>query len=58
MDITYLHMKDWIDVIRNGGITGCDIDKAFDDTVAVMMVHQSYVEKRKVEWDPVSRKII
>jgi len=58
IDVTYLHIKEWIDTIRNGGITGCDIEKAFDNTIAVLMVHKSYVEKRKVEWDPINRKII
>lgn len=58
MDITHLHMKEWIDVIRNGGTTGCNIEKAFDDTVAVLMVHKSYVENRKVEWDPINRRIV
>jgi predicted dehydrogenase len=58
IDITHLHMKEWIDVIRNGGTTGCNIEKAFDDTVAVLMVHKSYVENRKVEWDPINRRIV
>ena len=58
MDITYLHIKEWIDVIRNGGTTGCNIEKAFEDTVAVLMVHKSYVENRKVEWDPDNRTIV
>jgi len=58
MDITHLHIKEWIDVIRNGGTTGCNIEKAFEDTVAVLMVHRSYVENRKVEWDPINRKIV
>ncbi|MCF6268948.1 MAG: Gfo/Idh/MocA family oxidoreductase [Melioribacteraceae bacterium] len=58
IDITHLHIKDWIDVIRNGGTTGCNIEKAFQDTVSVMMVHKSYVENRKVEWDPIKRRII
>ncbi len=58
MDITHLHMKEWVDVIRNGGTTGCNIEKAFEDTVAVLMVHKSYVENRKVEWDHIQRKIV
>ena len=58
LDITHLHMKEWIDVIQNGGTTGCNIEKAFDDTVAVLMVHKSYVENRKVEWDPIKRRIV
>lgn len=58
MDITHLHIKEWIDVIRDGGTTGCNIEKAFQDTVAVLMVHRSYVENKKVEWDPIKRKIV
>ena len=58
MDITHLHVKEWIDVIRNGGTTGCNIERAFQDTVSVLMVHKSYVEKRKVEWDPINRRIV
>ncbi|MEN8193022.1 MAG: Gfo/Idh/MocA family oxidoreductase [Bacteroidota bacterium] len=58
MDINHLHVKEWIDVIRNGGETGCNIDKAFQDTVSVMMVHKSYVEQRRVEWDPVKKRIV
>lgn len=57
-DITYLHVKEWLDVIRNGGTTGCDIEKAFDNTVSVLMVHKSYIENRKVEWDPIKRRIV
>lgn len=58
IDITHLHMEEWLDVIRNGGTTACNIDVAFTDTVAVLMAHKSYVEKRRVEWDPISKKII
>jgi predicted dehydrogenase len=58
IDITHLHIKEWIDVIRNGGTTACNIDVAFVDTVTVLMAHKSYVEKRRVVWDPVNRKII
>jgi predicted dehydrogenase len=58
VDITHLHIKEWLDVIRNGGTTGCNIEKAYIDTVSVLMAHKSYVEKRRVVWDPVKRKIV
>jgi predicted dehydrogenase len=58
IDITYLHIKEWLDVIRNGGTTACNIDIAYMDTVAVLMAHKSYVEKRRVQWDPIKRKIV
>jgi hypothetical protein len=58
IDITHLHIKEWVDVIRNGGTTGCNIEKAFEDTVSVLMVHKSYVEQRRVEWDPIKQRIV
>ncbi|MBI9071796.1 MAG: Gfo/Idh/MocA family oxidoreductase [Melioribacteraceae bacterium] len=58
LDVTHLHVKDWLDVIRNGGKTGCGIEKAFQNTVSVIMVHKSYVEKRTVEWNPEKQRII
>jgi len=32
--------------------------KAFEEGIACLMAHKSYVEKRRVEWDPVNRKIV
>jgi predicted dehydrogenase len=58
VDVTYLHIKDWIDCIRNGGTPNCDIEKAYVEGVTILMAHKSYVEKRRVEWDPVERKIV
>ena len=58
VDITYLHIKEWIDCIRNGGTPSANIDRAFEEGVACLMAHKSFIEKRRVEWDPVKRKII
>lgn len=58
VDVTYLHIKEWIDCIRNGGETSDNIEKAFEEGITVLMAHKSYIEKRRVEWDPVQRKII
>ena len=58
MDVTYLHMKEWIDVIQHGGETGCNIDRAFEDTISVLMMHKSYVENRPLKWDAAKRKIV
>lgn len=58
VDITYLHIKEWIECIRNGGTPSCNIERAFEEGVTCLMAHKSYVEKRRVEWDPVNRKII
>ena len=58
IDLTHLHIKEWIDCIRNGGIPSANIERAFEEGVACLMAHKSYLEHRRVEWDPVNRKIV
>lgn len=58
VDTTHLHIKEWIDCIRNGEETSDNIERAFEEGITILMAHKSYVEKRRVEWDPVQRKII
>ena len=58
IDTTHLHIKEWLDCIRHGGIPSCHIDKAFEATIACHMATKSYREKRRVEWDPHRRRII
>jgi predicted dehydrogenase len=58
VDISHLHLKEWLDCIRNSGKTSCDIDKGFETTIACHMATKSYREKRQVEWDPIKQRII
>jgi hypothetical protein len=58
IDISHLHLKEWLDCIRNGGTPSCNIDKGFEATIACHMATKSYREKRRVEWDPSTRRII
>ena len=58
VDVTHLHIKEWIDCIRNGGETSCNIERAFEEGVACLMANKSYLEKRRTEWDPVNRRIV
>jgi len=58
VDVTYLHIKEWIDCIRSGKTPSADIEKALEEGVACLMAHKSFVEKRRTEWDPVNRKIV
>ena len=58
IDVTHLHVKEWLDCIRNGGKPSCHIDKAFEVTMACHMATKSYREKRRVEWDPGKRQIV
>ena len=58
VDTTYLHIKEWLDCIRNGGTPSANIERAFEEGITCVMATKSYLEKRRVEWDPISRKII
>lgn len=58
VDITHLHLKEWISCIRNGGIPSANIERAFEEGITCLMAHRSYLENRKVRWDPVNRIII
>jgi len=58
VDSTHLHLKDWLDAIRNGGQPKCNIDQGFEEAIACHMATLSYLEGRKVEWDPVRRRVI
>ncbi len=58
VDITHLHIKNWIDCIRNGGTPSSNIERAFEEGMTIMMAHRSYLEHRRVEWDTVNKKIV
>lgn len=58
VDLTYLHIKEWIDCIRNGEVPSANIDRAFEEGITCIMANRSYIEKRRMEWDPVNRKIV
>lgn len=58
VDVAYLHVREWIDCIRTGKAPTVNIERAFEEAVTLIMAHKSYVEKRRVEWDPVRRVIV
>jgi len=58
VDVTHLHIKEWIDCIRKGGTPSANIERAFEEGVACVMANRSYKEHRRMEWDPVNRKIV
>ena len=54
----HLLIKEWLDVIRNGGETSCNVDRGFQEAITCHMATRSYLEGRKVEWDPIRRRIV
>jgi predicted dehydrogenase len=53
-----LHIAEWLDVIRNGGNTSCDIEQGFQEAITCHMATKAYQLGRQVEWDPVARRIV
>jgi len=51
VNVTYLHIKDWLTCIRDGGIPSCHIDLAVEDAITCLMATKAYREKRRVVWD-------
>ncbi len=58
VDVSHLHIKEWLDCIRNGGQPSCNIERGFEEAITCHMATKSYLEGRKVFWDPVKRRIV
>jgi hypothetical protein len=58
LDLTYLHVKEWIDCIRENKQPSCNIDRGFEEGITCHMATRSYQEGRRVEWDPIQKRIV
>jgi predicted dehydrogenase len=58
LDTLHLHVKEWIDSIRNETRPSCNINLSFDEAVTCIMSHKSFTEKCTVKWDPQKQQII
>ncbi|SCD19152.1 putative dehydrogenase [Proteiniphilum saccharofermentans] len=58
IDVTFLHVKEWIDAIRGHGKPSCDIDKGFEESVTFNLANLAYVHKKPVRWDSINEKAI
>ncbi len=52
VDATFLHMREWLSVIRNGGTVSCGIQEGFEEAIAAHMAGLSWKLGRRIEWDP------
>jgi predicted dehydrogenase len=57
-DTTFLHVREWLEAIRNEGNTSCNIHQGFQEAITAHMAGISYREKRMVQWDPNAERII
>ncbi|MBO0324257.1 Gfo/Idh/MocA family oxidoreductase [Muricauda sp. CAU 1633] len=51
VDSTFLHMREWLSVIKNGGKVSCGINEGFDEAISAHMAGLSWKLGRKIEWD-------
>ena len=57
VDSTYLHLREWLSVIRNGGKVSAGIEEGFEEAISAHMATIAYRTGKRVEWDPVARRI-
>lgn len=63
VDTTHLHIKEWVDCIRESIAKGtlvqpsCNIDQGFEEAVSAHMATIAYKENRKVFWDAENQKL-
>ena len=57
VDSTFLHMREWLSVIKNGGNVSCGIKEGFDEAISAHMAGLSWKLGRKIEWDAVSQTL-
>jgi len=58
VDSTFLHMREWLSCIRNGGNPSCGIQEGFEEAISAHMAGVSYKLGRAMEWNPDEEKII
>lgn len=58
VDSTFLHLREWLSCIRNGGQPSCGIQEGFEEAITAHMGGLSYKLGRRVEWDAINEKII
>jgi predicted dehydrogenase len=58
VDSTFLHLREWLHCIRNGGKPSCGIQEGFEEAITAHMGGLSYKLGRRIEWDAANEKII
>jgi predicted dehydrogenase len=54
----HILVAEWLDAIRNGSDTSSSIDRGFEEAITCHMATRSFLEQRRVSWDPASRRIV
>jgi predicted dehydrogenase len=52
------HMQNFLDCIRDGGEPNCPFDVGFRVSIACRMAVDSYLQNRRLRWDPVKEEVV
>lgn len=55
---TFLHMREWLECIRQNKKPSCDINEAFDEAISAHMGTRAYLEGRTMYWDKDKQEIV
>lgn len=55
---TYLHVREWLECIRQGKTPSCNIDRAFEEAMTAHMGTRAYLEGRTTYWDEEKEEIV
>ena len=57
-DTTHLHMREWLECIRQGKTPSANIDQAFEEAITAHMSTRAYLEGRTMYWDNNKEEIV
>ncbi len=58
VDSTFLHLREWLSCIRNGGSPSCGIKEGFDEAISAHMGGLAYKLDRTIYWDHKAQEIV
>jgi len=57
-DTTHLHIREWLECIRQSKTPSCNIDQAFEEAMTAHMGTRAYLEGRTMYWDKDKEEIV
>lgn len=57
-DTTHLHMREWLECIRQDKTPSAGIDQAFEEAITAHMSTRAFLEGRTMYWDKVKEEIV
>jgi predicted dehydrogenase len=57
-DTTHLHIREWLECIRQKKTPSCNIDQAFEEAMTAHMGTRAYLEGRTMYWDRDKEEIV